>query len=634
MSAYKLTLFAGAAALAVALAGCGKKDDAAETSAADTQPPVAEETVIANPDAALLEMAAAHAAEVLKAAPEFATILGVSEEIAGEGYNARLGKYGFAASDEARHMNERFLQDIRGLDRDALGTQARITYDVLRDAYETGARRNQFEFGGATPWGSASPYVITQLTGAHLFLPRLLQTQQPLATKADAEAYLARLAEFGRVFDEVIESLGGDAALGVVPPYFAINGAVGSIKGFTSSEPGANPLATTFAAKLGEIEELSEDERNALNQRAVEAVDTVVYPAYARLAAALENLTEQAGREAGVWRLGDVGAEFYQHALDAYGAGGRTGDDIHALGLSEVARITAEMEAIFQAEGVTGGSVAERFEAIGARADMRYPNTDEGRAALLASLKGQVEAVMAVAPHWFGTIPKQSIEVRRIPVYEQNSAPGGYYTSPALDGSRGGVYWINLKDTADWPKHTLKTLTYHEAVPGHHFQISLEQSASLPLIRNMLGYSEFSEGWALYAEQVAAEMGMYEDDPLGNLSRLQSELFRAARLVVDSGLHHKHWTREQSIDYMQSVTGDTRASVTREIERYAVWPGQATSYKLGMLKINELRKKAEAELGDSFDIRKFHDEILMTGSMPLPVLEKKIDGWVAAKKSE
>jgi uncharacterized protein (DUF885 family) len=634
MRAYKLILLTGAAALAVTLAGCGNKDDAAETTASDVQPPAAEEAVVVNPDDVLLEMAAAHAAEVLKAAPEFATDLGVSEEIAGEGYNARLGKYGFAASDEARHMNERFLQDIRGLDRDALGTQARITYDVLRDAYETGARRNQFEFGGAVPWGSASPYVITQLTGAHLSLPRLLQTQQPLASKADAEAYLARLAEFGRVFDEVIESLGGDAALGVAPPYFAINGAVGSIKGFTSSVPGDNPLATTFSKKLGEIEELSEDERNALNQRAAEAVETVVYPAYARLAAALENLTEQAGREAGVWRLGDVGAEFYQHALDSYGASGRTGDDIHALGLSEVARITAEMEAIFQAEGITGGSVAERFEAIGARADMRYPNTDEGRAALLASLKGQVEAVMAVAPHWFGTIPEQSIEVRRIPVYEQDTSPGGYYTSPALDGSRGGIYWINLKDTADWPKHTLKTLTYHEAVPGHHFQISLEQSAGLPLIRNMLGYSEFSEGWALYAEQVAAEMGMYETDPFGNLSRLQSELFRAARLVVDSGLHHKHWTREQSIDYMQSVTGDTRASVTREIERYAVWPGQATSYKLGMLKINELRKKAEAELGDSFDLRKFHDEILMTGSMPLPVLERKIDGWVAEKKGE
>ena len=632
MSALKNDILRGACAFAIfAIAGCGQKDSV-EPRGADAPPAAAEEAVAVSPDEALLAAAADHAAAVLKASPEFATVLGVGEDIAGEGYNARLGQYGFAASEQARQMNEKFLQDIRGFDRGALGAQARITYDVLRDAYETGAKRNQFQFGGAAPWGSASPYVVTQLTGAHLFLPRLLQTQQPLSSKTDAENYLTRLAEFGRAFDEVVETLGGDAALGVVPPYFAIEGATGSISAFTSSEPAGNPLATTFAAKIAEIEALSDEERNELNRRAAEVVETVVYPAYARLAAALENLGEQAGRDAGVWRLGEEGAAFYQHALDAYGAGGRTGDDIHALGLAEVARITAEMDAILQGEGLTGGSVAERFEAIGAREEMRYPNTDEGRAELLGELNVQVNEIMAKAPNWFGTIPAQSVEVRRIPVYEQDSSPGGYYTSPALDGSRGGVYWINLKDTADWPKHSLKTLTYHEAVPGHHFQRSLEQSAGLPLIRNMLGYSEFAEGWALYAEQVAAEMGMYEGDPFGNLGRLQSELFRAARLVVDTGLHHKQWTREQAIDYMQSVTGDTRASVTREIERYAVWPGQATSYKLGMLKINELREKAEAELGDKFDIREFHDEILMTGSMPLPVLERKVEDWIAEQK--
>ncbi len=632
MGAVKKRILMGSCVLAMgAVAGCDKKEDAAHGAPTNGEPSAQEQEAVANPDEELLTTAADHAGAVLKVSPEFATVLGVSEEIAGKGYNARLGDYGFASNERARQMNEQFMQEIRSLDRNALGPDAKVTYDVLRDAYETGARRNQFDFGSAVQWGSASPYVVTQLTGAHLFLPRILQTQQPLSSKADAENYLARLAEFGRVYDEVIESIGGDAALGIVPPYFAIDGAVGSINGFTSMEAASNPLVTTFAERLNTIDELSDEERADLVRRAGDAVEATVYPAYARLAAALENLKPQAGRDAGVWRLGDQGVAFYQHALDAYGAGGRTGEDIHQLGLAEVARLTAEMDAIFQAEGLTGGSVAERFEQIGARDGMRYANTDEGRAALLADLNVQVGEIMAKAPDWFGTIPAQSVDVKRIPVYEQDSAPGGYYTSPALDGSRGGVYWINLKDTADWPKHTLKTLTYHEAAPGHHFQRSLEQSAGLPLIRNMLGYSEFSEGWALYAEQVAAEMGMYDEDPLGNLGRLQSELFRAARLVVDSGLHHKQWTREQAIDYMQSVTGDTRASVTREIERYAVWPGQATSYKLGMLKINELRAKAEAELGDKFDIRAFHDEVLMTGAMPLPVLEKKINGWIAAQ---
>lgn len=627
MTNLKNLLFCSAAV--VALSGCA--EEAVAPSVSEPAGAVEQPAQEVDANKALLALADDHAAAVLRQSPEFATFLGVSPEIAGDGYNGRLGQYGFEASQIARQMNENFLQDIRSIDRKALSGQARVTYDVLRDAYRTGAQRNQFEFGGATPWGSASPYVVTQLTGPHLFLPRLLQTQQPLASPEDAQAYIARMSEIGRVFDEVIETIGADAALGVVPPYFALQGAVGSIRGFTSSTPAENPLVTTFAGKAEGIEGLSDDERDALTADAAKAVEEIVYPAYARLAAQLEALVDQAGEDAGVWRLGDEGEAFYQHALNSYGAGGMTGEEIHQLGLGEVARITAQMNAIFEAEGLNDGSVAERFEAIGSRAAMQYPNDDDGRAALLAELNVQVDEIMAQAGEWFGTLPSQAVEVRRIPVYEQDTAPGGYYSSPSLDGSRPGIYWINLKDTADWPKHTLKTLTYHEAVPGHHFQRSLERAAGLPLIRNMLGYSEFSEGWALYAEQVAAEMGMYDDDPLGNLGRLQSELFRAARLVVDSGLHYKRWTREEAIDYMQGVTGDTEASVTREIERYAVWPGQATSYKLGMLKINALREKAELALGDDFDLPAFHDEILLTGAMPLPVLEQRINAWIEAQ---
>lgn len=614
------------------VAGCGgdeSRSGAGENaSAGDTS----EGSAAVNPGKELRDLIDTHAQTVLRAQPELATLLGVSEEIAGDGYNGRLGEYGFAGNDKARQANEQFLQDIRSIDRARLNEQAKITYDVLRDAYETAARRNQFDFGGAVIWGSASPYVVTQLTGPHLLLPRILQTQQPMNTAEDAEHYLGRLAEFGRAFDEVIETVGGDAALGVTPPAFAIDRAVSNMRAFVSAPPAENPLVTTFEAKLNTIEGLSEETRRAMTARAVQLVETVVYPAYARLSAAMQNLSPQAGGDAGLWRLGDIGGEFYQHALDSYGAGGRSGEEIHRIGLAEVARITGEMDAILKAQGLTEGSVAERFEAIGARPDMRYPNSDEGREALLNDLNAQTAEVMAKAPEWFATLPRQEVEVRRIPIYEQDSSPGGYYSSPSLDGERPGIFWINLKDTADWPKHTLKALTYHEAVPGHHFQRSLERAAGLPLMRNLLGYSEFAEGWALYAEQVAAEMGMFDNDPLGNLGRLQSELFRAARLVVDTGLHDKQWTREQAIDYMQSVTGSTRATATREIERYAVWPGQATSYKLGMLKINELRDNAAAALGDEFDIKEFHDVVLLTGAMPLPVLERKIDAWIKSKQ--
>ena len=636
MDACKLTRLNGVAAIgafalgALMLAACAEQ-------AADPAEPVAGADAAEAPDApaamdegaVLRTLADDHAAQVLRASPEFATVLGVDESVAGEGYNARLGDYGFEATQRARAMNEMFLREIRGVERGSLSEQDAVTYDVLRDSYETGARRNQFVFGGAAPWGSTSPYAVTQLSGPHLFLPRLLQTQHPLRSKQDAEDYLARLEAFGRVFDETIEVLGGDAAAGVVPPYFALEGASASMKAFTAAAPADNPLVGTFAARLAEIDGLSETDRAELVEGAAQRVETVVYPAYARLAETLDGLVPQAGRDAGVWRIGeDDGAAFYQHALDSYGAGGMSGEEIHDLGLAEVARITAEMDAILTAQGLEDGTVAQRFEAIGARDDMRYPNTDDGRAVLLADLNVQVDEIMAIAPDWFATLPSQPVEVRRIPVYEQDTAPGGYYSSPSLDGTRPGIYWINLKNTADWPKHTLKTLTYHEAVPGHHFQRSLERAAGLPLIRNMMGYSEYAEGWALYAEQLAAEMGMYADDPLGDLGRLQSELFRAARLVVDTGLHHKRWTREEAIDYMQGATGDTRDAVTREIERYAVWPGQATSYKLGMIKMNALRDAAEAALGDAFDIRAFHDAVLLTGAMPLPVLEKKVNSWI------
>ncbi|WDI32643.1 DUF885 domain-containing protein [Hyphococcus flavus] len=627
----KQSLLAGSALAILMLSGCGERAAPAEDTVVSTVDEPTQEAA-PTPASMLQAMLADHAQQVLRMAPEYATSLGVDEDIAGAGFNGRLGGYGFAANEQARSLNEMFLQEIRGFERDQFSGQDAITYDVLRTSYQNGARRNQFAFGGATPYGSGSPYVVTQLSGPHLGLPSLMLNRHKVETRQGAEDYVSRLNEFGRVFDETIETVSGDAALGVTPPLFAVNGAINSITGFTSSPPDQNVLATSFAARLENVSELSDEERADLLTQAVTALETNVYPAYARLSATLESLKAQAGTDAGIWRLGDEGTAFYAHALQVYGAGAKTADDVHQIGLDEVARITAEMDAILDAQGLTEGSVTERFRQIGAREDMLYPNDDAGRAQLLADLNVQVSNIMALAGDWFGTLPEQPVEVRRIPVYEQDSAPGGYYSAPPLDGSRPGIYWINLKNTADWPKLTLKTLTYHEAVPGHHFQRSLERAAGLPLIRNMTSFSEFSEGWALYAEQVAAEMGMFADDPMGDLGRLQSELFRSVRLVVDTGLHHKQWTREQAIEYMLNNTGRSEASITREVERYSVWPGQATSYKLGMLKMNELRKKAEEALGPDFDIREFHDEILLTGTMPMPVLERKIDAWIKEKQ--
>ena len=626
---HRFALMMGAAALA--LAACSGEDT--NQRQASGEQPAASQTVSAEQRSQeFLAMAEDHARRYLSENPEQATSLGVSADIAGDGYNAMLGQYGYPGNYFTEQMNERFLEELRRFERNELEGTALVTYDVLKNAYEMAARRNAYDFGVSAVTGSNGPYVLNQLIGPHISLPQLMLTEQPLETAADVEDYLLRLGKFGEVFTAVNEALVADANAGVVPPIFALEKVAITADSFIEPAAEDHPFVTRITGAVAEIDTMDETAREAAVERAVETVETVVYPAYGELAETVTSLIDQSNDDAGIWRI-EQGEEFYQHALDSFGASGMTADEVHQLGLDEVARIEAEMDAILTGMGLTEGPVGERFASIADDPSMVYPNTDEGREELLTELKAQTDAIMALAPDWFGTLPPQDVVVRRIPVYEQDSAPGGYYTAPSLDGSRPGIYWINLKDTADWPKQTLKTLTYHEAVPGHHFQVALQMDIdSFPLMRNTFFYSEYGEGWALYAEEVAAEMGMYEDDPLGDLGRLQSELFRAVRLVVDTGLHAKQWTREEAIDYMVETLGDTEAAVTREVERYAVWPGQATSYKLGMLKIQELRERAEAELGEDFDIRSFHDAILLDGAVPLPVLEQNINTWIETQK--
>lgn len=622
-------------ALTLLAVACGQNDTpdpatVVDTAGREAAPPA--EPPEQSADDEFLAMAGRHAAKVLRAAPLGATQLGVGEDIAGPGYASRLPDYSSLAREDAMALNDQLLGDLRQVDASALTGTAARTHAVLSHAYETAARRNQFSFGRGVPANSTSPYILHQLSGPHLEIPRVLLTQQPMATPADIEAYVARLEAFGTALYETEDALRLDAEAGVVPPAFALRGAAASIDQLSAAEPGDHILITHLRNNIGAMTDLSADDATGLVDRAEAALRDDAYPAFSSLSDTLRSLIPAAGTDAGVWRL-DEGAAFYQHALDSYGANGMSADEVHDLGLAEVARISDEMNALFDQIGTPAAATAgERFARLAEDTSQIYPNTDEAKEELLQALRDQVGVINELAPDWFGTLPPQPVEVRRIPVYEQDTAPGGYYTSPSLDGTRPGIYWINLKDTNDWPKYTLKTLTYHEAVPGHHFQIALQQAVSdMPLIRNMLFYSEFGEGWALYAEKVAAEMGMYDGDPRGDLGRLQAELFRAGRLVVDTGLHHKRWTRQQAIDWMVKHTGETRAAVEREVERYSVWPGQATSYKLGMVKMEELRAKAQTALGEDFDIRAFHDAVLLEGSMPLPVLEAKMESWVSAE---
>ena len=335
----------------------------------------------------------------------------------------------------------------------------------------------------------------------------------------------------------------------------------------------------------------------------------------------MTELRVKATHDAGAWRLPD-GDAYYAAAAEAASTVAMTGDAIHRMGLEQVAEISGRIDAILKAQGMTQGTVGDRLVALNKRPDQIFPNTDPGREALLAELNRQVRAMQARLPEVFSVVPKAPVEVRRVPPSIQAGAPGGYYQSATLDGSRPGVYFINLRDTFDRPKFGLATLSYHEAVPGHHHQVMTAlESASIPLIRRRGGFSGYSEGWALYSEQLVDEMGVYEGDPLGRVGYLQSLLFRATRLVVDSGLHAKRWSREKATDYLIATTGIARGRSQGEIDRYCAWPGQATSYKIGHSVWVRLRD--EAKKRPSFDLKRFHD-VLSLGAMPLTVLEQVV----------
>jgi uncharacterized protein (DUF885 family) len=321
----------------------------------------------------------------------------------------------------------------------------------------------------------------------------------------------------------------------------------------------------------------------------------------------------------------------YPVALRSRTTTSMTADEIHDMGVELTAQLNAEMDAILRSQGMTRGSVAARIQALSQRPDQLYPNTDAGREQILADLNEQTREIVALMPQAFNTLAQAQLEIKRVPPFTEAGAPGGYYQRAALDGSRPGAYFINLRDTREWPRFTLPTLNYHEGVPGHHWQISIQQeSGSIPFIRSaLMGFSAFSEGWGLYAEQLADELGVYQNNPLGRLGYLQAATFRASRLVVDTGIHHKRWSREQSIQSMMEATGDLQTSVATEIERYCVSPGQACSYMVGRQAINRMRDAARASLGDRFDLRGFHDTMLANGAVPLSVLDQIVQDWTA-----
>jgi uncharacterized protein (DUF885 family) len=515
------------------------------------------------------------------------------------------------------------LASLRAFGRDGLGENAALDYDVVEYGLERSiGGTERFPYGSAG--GRYAPYVLSQLTGPYRGIPDFLDSQHPIETRADAEAYISRLSQFDRALDQSSEQQRADAARGVFAPDYVLDTTLRQLRALRDQPAGRTQLVQSVARRAREKGIAGEWESQA--ERIVAAE---VFPALDRQIALVTDLRGRATHDAGVWRLPD-GEAYYQGAIEASTTTRLTADEVHRLGLEQVAALEAELDPILRAAGLTQGTPGERLAELNKRPDQVYPNTEQGKAALIAELNRQIEEIEAKLPQAFATLPKAEVVARRVPPLIEAGSAGAYYDSAPLDNSRPAIYYIKLQDTFDRPKFGLRTLTHHEATPGHHLQVSLAQeSEDIPLIRRFGGYSAYSEGWALYAEQLADELGMFEGRPLERAGMLQSFLFRATRLVVDTGIHSKRWSREQATDYFLRTTGIARGRGQNEIDRYSVWPGQALSYKIGHTVWVRLRDEARQKLGDRFDIKEFH-QILLLGAMPLTVLERQVAARIAA----
>jgi uncharacterized protein (DUF885 family) len=462
------------------------------------------------------------------------------------------------------------------------------------------------------------PYPITQQGGAYFSTPDFLNTAHTINNAADAEAYLSRLNQFATVLDNDTAEQRAQAARGFLAPAWSIDLALGQMRKLRDVPPEQNSMVQSVVKRAA-----AKGVAGDWQRRASAIVAKSVYPALDRQIAMMQQLKPTTRPGDGAWRLPD-GEAIYAEALHEATTTNFTPAEVHQMGLDQVADITSQLDQILNSQGFTQGSVGERLNAVGKTPAQTWPDTDAGRQELLAYLNGVVKDMYGRLPEAFDTLPNQPLEIRRVPVEIQDGASNGYYNRAALDGSRPAIYFINLKDLGDWPKFTLPTLCYHEGVPGHHLQISIQQqSTDIPTIRKLGFFSAYSEGWALYAEQLADELGVYASDPLGKAGFLQSFLFRAARLVVDTGIHSKRWSREQATDYMVKTTGYARARSQREVERYCTMIGQACSYKVGHTAWTRARAEAQKTLGPKFDLKRFH-EILREGAMPLSILERRI----------
>ena len=494
-----------------------------------------------------------------------------------------------------------------------------ILENATRSAGIAYGKINPFNFSGHVP------YVVSQLTGPHVDGVNWMMEQQSLASVGAVDAWIAKLDGFGTSMPGVVAKIRADAAMGCKPPRALLEKTLPILDSLLEGKAAHQPMIKAFESRI-EAAGLSVKTRQTATRRAVIALQKRARPALAKLRLELLGMLPEARSEAGVWALPD-GEAFYAANVRTLGDTSLSPVEIHKIGLDEVTRISAEMNLLLANRGMTQGSIGARMLALARDPANQFPDSDAGREELLAFVRDKVKGAEARYAELLppALVPRQSLLVKRVPVATQASAPGGYYDGPSLDGTRPGTYWINLRDMAAVAKLRLPTLSYHEGVPGHHTQGSIAAAlGEVPILIKIASFNAYAEGWALYSERLMAELGAYANDPLGDLGRLQDELFRAVRLVVDTGLHHKRWTREAAIAWMLDATGVAQSRVTAEIERYMAWPGQALGYKLGQIRLLGLRERMKAKTGKRFDVRDFHAGVLGGGAMPIDLVEARL----------
>jgi uncharacterized protein (DUF885 family) len=601
-----------AAASTTALAACASRPAAAPLAAA--APPTAVPPSAANESnaSALLDSIAEN---FLRFSPESATSLGIDKEERAA-LRSRLSDRSAAGQRLIRETLRYDLGRAELLPQEGLSHPTRTSLEVVKSAYRTALEGFALPYGDVAVGGwRNTPYVVIQNVGAYLDIPRFLDSEHQVKTAADAESWLQRLARYPSVLDGELERMRSARALGLIPPSFLIDKALEQLN---ASSTGVS-LARLAASKL--------DPYPGLTRRASEIIAGQVRPALLRQIDELKAQRALATEDAGMWaRPG--GEDYYRWVLKASTTTAMSPDEIHQLGIDTLRTLHAQMDPILRSLGYTQGSVGERMLAIGKDPRFLFPNNDQGRAQVLAFIQERIAIIRGKMPQAFRTLVRGNVEVRRLPPEEEPGAPGAYGGAGSIDGSIPGKFWINLKDGFDHNRMSLPTLTHHEAIPGHVWEG--EYSQKLPLIRSLLSFGAFSEGWALYAEQLADELGVYDGDPAGRLGYLDSIAFRACRLVVDTGLHHKRWTREQARAYFLAQVGNENAS---EVDRYCSWPGQATSYEVGHQAINRERERAKAALGPAYDLRDFNSAVVAGGNVPMDVLAQNVAQYVREKSA-